>query len=133
MPKAGTSRKRLKELKIQLEEAMVSKNYRLVDSILSEHPNLIYKRDKNCENLLIKAIRLWDPALVNIFMKYGCDPHEKHQCSKDSRVKNAVLVATEELHEKTKDDQNKGFHANYQVYTKILQELVCCESFNESS
>lgn len=121
--------KSLPELLVELQEAMEQRDYSEVDQLLSDHPKLIRKRDGHCEEPLIMAIRQWNPKLVSICMKHGSSPSDHHQCSKDSKPKNAYLVLADELLTRIKKYQSgsKTFDRCFEIHTAIIKEMDTCD------
>ncbi len=118
----------------ELGDAMDEKDYTLVDEMLTTYPALIRHRDGHCEEPLIMAIRRWDPRLVSICMKHGSSPQDTHQCSKDSKPKNAYLIASNILTRKIKSlsTDSKQYELEFARYREILREMVCSQPFKAS-
>lgn len=118
----------------KLGEAMDERDYTLVDEMLTTYPLLIRHRDGHCEEPLIMAIRRWDPRLVSICMKHGSSPQDTHQCSKDSKPKNAYLIASNIFTRKIKNlsSDSKQYKLEFARYREILHEMVCTQPFKAS-
>jgi hypothetical protein len=116
----------------ELDDAMLEKKYGQVDELLTSNPTLIHGLTAKCEVPLVMAIKYWDIHLVEICMRHGADPYEKHLCSKDNlKPKIPIVIAVEELKQRTNCFKT-AYEKHNKIYVAILQTMVCTAPFKTS-
>lgn len=120
----------ISDLLDELDKAMHHKQYRVVDRLLTQYPELIHGLTSKCEAPLVLAIKRWDPASVQLCLRHGADPTDVHLCPKESRPKNPFLLASDEFNRRVKRLKTKeAYHRHFEIYLEILRLMNCISPY----